>query len=65
MSRVTSYEFYHRSGSKVMITDIPILEDEILSFRTKMCLEKLIDHIEQIRTPNHTYSYIDYLELEF
>lgn len=52
-----SYEYYHRSGYKVTITDIPeeFNEQGVFSLRIMHSLQKQIDEIDHMYQPKRTY----------
>jgi hypothetical protein len=52
-----SYEYYHRSGYKVTITDIPeeFNEKGVFSLRIMHSLQKQIDEIDHMYQPKRTY----------
>jgi hypothetical protein len=52
-----SYEYYHRSGNKVTITDIPeeLNEKGVWTLRIMHSLQKQIDEIDHMYQPKRTY----------
>ncbi len=53
---VYSFEFYHRSGKKIIIEEIPRTpEDE--NFQIMFSLQKLIDEIESSPEPAAVYKF--------
>ncbi|MGC4375364.1 hypothetical protein WD019_00290 [Fictibacillus sp. Mic-4] len=54
-----SYEYYHRTGTKVTITDIPDEYNEKgrLSFKIMLFLQKQIDEIDGMYSPLPTYRF--------
>jgi hypothetical protein len=52
-----SYEYYHRSGNKVTITDIPeeFNEKGVWTLRIMHSLQKQIDEIDHMYQPKRTY----------
>lgn len=57
---VYSLEFYHRSGKKIKIEEIPVPENEQdeSAFRIMLRLQKQIDRIETLPEPKSVYKFI-------
>ncbi|MGO4888497.1 hypothetical protein ACJ2A9_12110 [Anaerobacillus sp. MEB173] len=52
-----SIEVYHRSGKKVIITNVPVNNDECDSFEIMLSLQKQIDEIDYVADPKSEYHF--------
>ncbi|MBM6618304.1 hypothetical protein [Bacillus suaedaesalsae] len=52
-----SMKIYHRTGSQILITNIPTCHDGSLSFEIMSRLQKQIDEINAIAEPKSTYEF--------
>lgn len=59
MMMMSCFEFYHRSGKKIVIEDVPkSIDNHEEDFRIMTNLQKQIDRIEMLPDPKSRYKYL-------